>query len=73
MELLNHLVAANLMKTAEMFERIGQHGAMRQLEQRSHGPALSVVELAPRERPLSRDASELPRLYRHNRTDSPCS
>lgn len=25
MELLNHLVAANLMKTAEMFERIGQH------------------------------------------------
>lgn len=69
MELLNHLVAANLMKTAEMFERIGQHGTMRQLEQRNRAPALSVVELAARERPPSRDAMEL----RHDRTDSPCS
>lgn len=73
MELLNHLVASNLMKTAEMFERIGQHGAMRQLEQRSLAPALSVVELAPRERPAARDATELRRLCRHDRTDSPCS
>jgi len=31
MELLNHLVAARLMKTAEGFERIGVHGATRRL------------------------------------------
>jgi hypothetical protein len=31
MELLNHLVAAKLMKTAQGFERIGAHGAARQL------------------------------------------
>ncbi|MGJ5178845.1 hypothetical protein ACQR16_27535 [Bradyrhizobium oligotrophicum] len=31
MELLNHLVAAKLMKTAQVFERIGAHGAARQL------------------------------------------
>ncbi|MGC2775477.1 MAG: hypothetical protein WA418_07540 [Bradyrhizobium sp.] len=31
MELLNHLVAKKLMTTAQVFERIGAHGATRQL------------------------------------------
>ncbi len=43
MELLNHLVAAKLMKTAEGFERIGTHGAAAGLP----SPSDAFVDLRP--------------------------
>jgi hypothetical protein len=51
MELLNHLVAANLMKNAQRFERIGLHGANRRLEKRTLDRALAEVDFAAAERP----------------------
>jgi hypothetical protein len=50
MELLNHLVAAKLMKTAQRFERIGLHGANRRLEKRKLDPTLSEVDYAASDR-----------------------
>lgn len=49
MELLNHLVAARLMKDAERFERIAPHGTPR-LQTLNQSPSLSVVGYVPQDR-----------------------
>jgi hypothetical protein len=46
MELLNHFVAARLMKDAQLFERIGRHGATMSLLSRPRDPALPVADFA---------------------------
>jgi hypothetical protein len=48
MELLNHFVAARLMKDAQLFERIGRHGATTPLLPRPVDPASSAADLAPK-------------------------
>jgi hypothetical protein len=47
MELLNHLVAARLMKDAQLFERIGRYDATTPQLPRPVGPALAAPDLAP--------------------------
>ncbi len=47
MELLNHFVAARLMKDAQLFERIGRYDATTPLLPRPVEPALPAPDLAP--------------------------
>jgi hypothetical protein len=48
MELLNHFVAARLMKDAQLFERIGRHGATTPLLAGPRDPALPATDAATR-------------------------
>ena len=47
MELLNHLVAARLMKDAQLFERIGRYDATTPQLPKPLAPALPGPDLAP--------------------------
>jgi hypothetical protein len=46
MELLNHFVAARLMKDAQLFERIGRYDATRPLLPMPRDPALPAADVA---------------------------
>jgi hypothetical protein len=71
MELLNHFVAARLMKDAQLFERIGRHGATTPLLSRPRDPALPVADFAA-EMPEG-DAPESPHSARDDRRIVPAA